>query len=786
MKNVKELLEFDKVLEFISKYAKSELGVVRCLEAKIFDDIDEIQQEINLTSEAKNLLNKFFIPPLNNIFDIKEFLILSESSITLAIDDLIKIAKVLKTSRKMYIYLNKHTPEVADLRQFLEKLYFNEVLENLIFDTFDENLNVKSTASAELKSLRNSLKDTENNLKSEINKLLNTSTFLDNLQDTIWTTRDDRVVFQVKAECKNKISGIVHDVSNSGQTFFIEPRQLIPINNKLKEIKTGILAEIERILFALTQKTAEKSTEILSALNNLVELDFIFAKAQYSLDNDFSAPILSENKLINIKSLKNPILMNISVNIVENDFYLDETANILIITGSNTGGKTVLIKTVGLIILMTKAGLHIPCYEGHIYPFKRIFADIGDEQSIEQSLSTFSSHLENIIDITENANNESFVILDEISAGTDPKEGASLAQSILEYLRNKKIFTLITTHYGELKSLAYTQNGFKNASVEFDTTTLSPTYKLLMDIPGASNAISIAENLGLNKQITEKAKQILFTQKDNTAQVLQKLQETQQTLSKSAKQTIEIEKSADALKKEFDEKLNKLKSEKKKEINIYRKKYEKELNEAKTEIAEILAELRKDKSVKVAHRASMRIANLERFSRKKFSEDEISLNDNIPINWDTLKLPCKAYLSGLEQQVEILAFPDKRGEVEIQMGMLKTKVKKDKLVQCMSSKNIKSIKPKKQKIGFMFDKHSLSNTLDLRGYRAEDALAEIDGYLDKASLANLTPVSIIHGHGTGILKKVIRDYISSSPYVSKYRAGENTEGGDGVTIVDLK
>ena len=422
------------------------------------------------------------------------------------------------------------------MAEFFDLLVDNKELEDKIYNTFDAELNIKDSASTVLKALRNSLRDSEQNLKIEISRLLNSPSFVDNLQDTVWTTRDERVVFQVRAECKNKLGGIVHDTSASGQTFFVEPKQLVPLNNKIREVKVSILAEIQRILSELSLCVSQIAGDILINLDNLVELDFIFARARYSLKNDFACPEILEEKKIDLKGLKNPVLMSVTNEVVENNFYLDKEKNCLIITGSNTGGKTVLIKTIGLMILMTKAGMHVPCYEAKVYPFKDIFADIGDEQSIVQSLSTFSSHMKNIISIINNSNDKSLIILDEIAAGTDPQEGASIAQAVLENLQQKGSFVLCTTHYGELKSLAYLKDGFKNASVEFNTETLSPTYKLLMDIPGASNAINISQNLGLPVEIVEKARQIHYTQKDKTAEVLQELQQTQQVLSQSAKE----------------------------------------------------------------------------------------------------------------------------------------------------------------------------------------------------------------------------------------------------------
>lgn len=789
MEKAYQLLEFDKVLDFLSDFATSELGKNRCKTAQVYSSEDKIANELALTTEARYLLNQFLEPPFEDILDIKNSVVEAKKGLTVSADELFNIAKVLRTTRLVNSYLTRNNSLGASLSKFIDILLPQKELEDKIFNTFDAEMNVRDDASEKLKSLRMSLRDSEQNLKMEVSKLLSSSAFTNNLQDTLWTKREDRIVFQVKAECKNKVGGIVHDTSASGQTFFIEPKQIVPFNNKIREVKVAILAEIERILSELSVFVASSSEIILANLENLVELDFIFAKARYSLKNDFACPKILKDKIINLKGLKNPVLMSVTQEVVENDFYLDKEKSCLVITGSNTGGKTVLLKTIGLIILMAKAGMHVPCYEAEIFLFDKIFADIGDEQSIVQSLSTFSSHMKNIINIVNNADEKSLILLDEISAGTDPQEGASIAQAVLEYLCDRGAFVICTTHYGELKSLAIMKKGFKNASVEFNTQTLSPTYKLLMDIPGASNAINISQNLGLPTSIVEKARKIHYTQKDITAEVLQELQQTQQTLSHSAQEAKKLEISAGELKQEYKEKVEEIKKQKKKNIDVYKKKYEARINHARKEIKAILDELRQEKSEKVARRAYARLAELEHQAHQEFADDMDDVSQKYQkLDLAQLKIGDKVIVRGFDQKAEILALPDKNGNIQIQMGLIKTKVKPAKLALYDANIIKKIVKPSSYASPtkkFNFDRLEMSQTLDLRGYRVEEALDELEAYLDKASLANLTPVYIIHGHGTGALKTVLRDYISSSPYVCKYRVGEQAEGGDGVTVIDI-
>lgn len=782
-----ETLEFDKVLNYLSEFAISDLGKLRCLNAQVFDDVNSIKFELLLTSYAKTIVNNSLNIPLDNIFDIKKTLNDAKKQIRLSEQEIFNTARTLRTSRLMKNFLDDLSKDFFELSELKNELYNNKELEDRIFDTFTPTLTVKENASKELKSLYQTLRDTSANIKTCIFSLLQNSDFTSNLQDNVYTQREGRTVFQVKAECKNKVSGIVHDISQSSQTFFIEPEILVGLDNKLREIELNINIEIEKILKKLSSEIGQNADLIQKANDQLIELDFIFAKAKYSMSYDGTSAKISDKKVINLKFMKNPILIKSKKEIVENDFYIDEEKNCMIITGSNTGGKTVILKTAGLCTLMTKAGLHVPCYEAEIYPFKKIFADIGDEQSIVQNLSTFSSHMTNIVNIVNNADKETLILLDEIASGTDPKEGASIAQAILEHLQKTGSFVIATTHYGELKSLAYMNNGFVNASVEFNINTLKPTYKLLIGIPGASNAISICKNLGLNSQIIDNARDTYFNQKDNTAKILEELQKTQQDLSDSKKIIEEKKENIQRLEQSLNDKLNEIKKEKKKNINIYKKKYETSIEEARDEIKDILKQMREEKSEKIARRSFNRLAGIETAMRKGFNKDENEIAEKYtPIDWNSIKIGDKVMITDLNQEVTVLELPDKNKNVQIQIGLMKTKIKADKLAVLNKSLIKREQKAKgTYKQNFAIEKRSLSQTLDLRGYRCEEALDEIEAYLDKASLYNLTPVYIIHGHGTGALKQVIRDYLASSPYVAKYRPGENAEGGDGVSVVDL-
>ena len=782
-----QTLEFDKVLSYLSEYAISDLGRERCFSAVIFDDVNTIKKELLITTQAKNIVNEAINVPLENIFDVEKSLNDARKKLRLNEEEIVNIAKTLRTSRLMRNFLDSISKDYLELSQMRNTLFANKELEDKIFDTFTPSYTVKEDATPELKGLHQALRDTNANVRTCVSSLLQNSDFTSNLQDTIYTQRDGRTVFQVKAECKNKVAGIVHDVSQSNQTFYIEPEIIVGLNNKIREIQVNIQIEVEKILKTLSSLIGDCSEDIKTSNLQLIELDFVFAKAKYSMSFDGTAAIISDEKVIDLKMMKNPVLIKSKTDIVENDFYIDSNKNCMVITGSNTGGKTVVLKTVGLCTLMTRAGMHIPCYEAKIYPFRKVFADIGDEQSIVQNLSTFSSHMTNIVNIVNHADYDTLILLDEISAGTDPQEGASLAQSILEFLQKRGAFVVTTTHYGELKSLAYLKHGFINASVEFNINTLTPTYKLLIGIPGASNAISIGKNIGLKEEIINNARDIYFNQKDSTAKVLEELQKTQQELSDSKKIIEEKQENVRRLEQSLNDKLNEVKKDKRKNISIYKKKYETSIEEAREEIKDILKQMREEKSEKIARRSFHRLAGIETAMRSDFrkAEDEIA-EKYTPINWETIKIGDKVMIMDLNQEVIILSLPDKNKNVQIQMGLMKTKIKQNKLAVLNKNLIKKEAKAKGvYKKDFAIERRSISQTLDLRGYRAEEALDEVEAYLDKASLVNLSPVYIIHGHGTGALKQVIRDYLMHSPYVAKFRPGENSEGGDGVSVVDI-
>ncbi len=779
-------IEFDKVLELLKNYAASELGKERCLKAKPLATAEQMKTALKITTQAQKVYSASGNSlPLKSIPNIEPGFGKLKNKLTLAIEEIQGIYETAMTSRLIFSYLSRYSGDYPELLAYKDSLFNNPELEKKITSVFDQNFNVKETASAELKSLFQSKRSLNENLKNTINELLNTPSFSVNLQDNIYTTREGRIVFQVKAESKNKINGIVHDVSASGQTYFIEPKQIVELNNKIRESQIAIDGEIQKIIKQLSTQIGEYYEQIKTTFETLIELDFIFAKAKYSTSIDACEAEVCEEKTININGMKNPVLMSVCDNVIENNFQIDPPINSIIITGSNAGGKTVVLKTVGLSIAMTESGLHIPAFKAKIYPFKKLYAEIGDEQNIIQSLSTFSSHIKNIKHILDNVDEETFILIDEIAAGTDPKEGAALAKTIMEEFSSKGAFSIITTHFNELKSLPYTNSAFQNASVDFDVDNLKPTYKLRIGIPGASNAFAIAKNLGIPEQIISSATAEYSKDISDDSKILETLQQKYSELSKLTEETKNLKEQTEKKYNEYTQTLEMLNANKRKSLKDFKNRYESTVLKAKEEVKTILEQLNKNKSRENALSSYKKISQTGKKLTEMIETDSKELSTKY-IELSEITPGMQAIIKELDQEVKILTMPDKNGNLQILIGQIKTHINVQKLAKSLKEKQPQSKKKYKQsKVQFEIERINLSNKLDLRGCRIEEALTELEAYLDKASLVNLTPVQIIHGHGSGQLRHAIREYLDDSPYVAKYRAGENTEGGDGVTIIDI-
>ena len=779
----KKTLEFDKILSTLATFARTQQSQQLCLNLEPEIDFEKIQEDLTLTKEAKILIDKLLELPIEHLTDLTT-IDNNQLNTYLSERELLSMAKSLRSARLVKNFMRENTLADSALSKLSSQIIPNKELEDQIFAKFDEADSIKKDATDVLFGLYTSLKEAEKEIKSKINELLNSPDFAQYLQEPIYTIRDNRIVFPIMAGAKGKISGITHDVSATNKTAYIEPSVLVSMNNKIRELKVKIRDEIVKILTDLTRQIKKNFETFKTNEQILAELDLHFAKARYAVKLHAEEPELVKERVLKLEGIKHPLLISRVPNIVANDFSLGDGYTSLIITGSNTGGKTVTLKTVGLFVLMTRAGMFLPCGSAKVYPFAKVLADIGDEQDLMQNLSTFSSHMNNIINILNTADKEALVLLDEICAGTDPQEGASLAEVILDELVVKKALCVTTTHIGELKSLEYTNAHFKNACVEFNRETLQPTYKLTIGIPGASNAIFIAGNLGLSPELVERAKSTLNIQRDPSAVIIEKLQETQQKLSKNLQDVETMKISSQKAKDEYEVKLAELRRDKRKTLKAIESKFSEEFDNVRLEIKDIMSEIRREKSEKVARRSYTRLSYLENDFKDQVDNamDKQTYDELI---WDSIKVGDTVMIKELNQPVTVVSLPDKNNNLTVQMGLIKTKISKDQVAKLDSSLTKKPQLKLRPLESFELKRSGMSNTLDLRGYKVDEALDSLESYLDKASLANLTPVYIVHGNGTGALKTYIRDYVSTSPYVAKYRAGEPAEGGDGVTVIDI-
>ncbi len=771
-------LEMDKVLSRLSEFCSSKIGKNECLNLSFLKQKEQIKYELDLVDEAKKIIdNTQLSAPINEISNVDSIF----KQNYLSIEEIISLAELLRMARLNKNFISKND-NIENLSEIIKNLYINKEFEDEIFNTFDNELNVVDWASDTLKSLRNSYKDRKENLKTAINELLSNYSFVDNLQDTVVSLRDNRPVFQVKASCKNKIAGIVHDVSSTGLTYFIEPGSLVPLSNKIRQIELEIKAEIDRILAKLSCKLKEIKYELEQNQNILTKIDVVFAKAKYSIYLHATGAELTEEKIIDIQAMRHPLLIDVKKEIVANDFSLGKEYNSLLITGSNTGGKTVALKTVGLCVLMTCFGLHIPVLGAKIYPYSNIFCDISTEQNLQQGISTYCAHITNISEILNQIDENSLVLLDEFGSGTDPSEGASISKAILEFLKEKNVQSVITTHLGELKTLKYENNYFENATVLFDTKTLEPKYKLIIGMSGTSNAIDISSVLGLNPKIIKRAREIFLDTNSKSSKVFSEIEKTNQSLIEKEQKTEENLKEAKKINTEYSEKLKELKQNKKKSLDNFKKKFQNQLDTARNEIKEVVEAIRKEKSLKVAMRSYDRLNKIETSIREQFSNSDDELSEKYKeLNINELKIGQNVLIKKLNQVVLLDSLPDKKGFVKVKIGNIQSKVKISDL-----AKTDKKLAPHLKKIQVSFDNFDgLLSRLDLRGMRVIEAIDYLDKQLDKASLRGLNQITVIHGYGTGALKAAINDYLKSSPYVSKFHYGDETQGRDGVVIIDI-
>ena len=783
------ILEFDKIIEQLATHADSEPGRRLCLRLTPKSDPEKIGILQKQTADALARLLRNGSTSFGNNKDIA--FITKHLSIggSLNSEELLLLAGLLENVARVKHYnRSDRTEEFTDsLTEYFDAL---EPLSNLSTevrrcilgpDEFSDD------ASPALKDIRRKINQTGDKIHSQLNSMVNGS-LRTYLMDAVITMRNNRYCLPVKAEYKSQVPGMVHDQSSTGSTFFIEPASVVDLNNKLKELATAEKEEIERILTNLSAEFMPYAETIGENARLMTRLDFIFAKGKLALEQNATEPVFSDNKVIRIRKGRHPLLNKKTV--VPIDIHLGDGFDQLIITGPNTGGKTVSLKTVGLLTLMGQAGLHIPALDrSELRIFKKIFADIGDEQSIEQSLSTFSSHMTNIVSILREADSDSLCLFDELCSGTDPTEGAALAISILTRLHNQGIFTMATTHYSELKLYAISGDGVENASCEFDVETLSPTYRLLIGIPGKSNAFAISQKLGLSVDIIEKAKEQLSNEDKSFEDVLADLEKNRRTIEKEQLEIDTYKKEISALKEQLQKQQEK--------ADAARERILKEANEEARDILQKAKDVA-DETIRNFHKYGSATPMKEmETQRQKVGTEIAKKNAKLSIKQqakpvgsltaDDISAGQKVKVHSLGVEGYVVSMPDNKGNLFVQCGIIKSKVNIRDLSLAQEEDITIPARLKSQSSKIKMSKSlSVSTEINLLSMTCDEAISALDKYLDDAYVAHLPSVRIVHGKGTGALRKAVSDHLRRQSYIKSFRLGEFGEGDAGVTIAEFK
>ncbi len=785
-RHVYRTLEFDKIADMLSAYGVMEVTKKRIIEAEVSESIKKVNKMQDETEDAITLITKKGSPPIMCTLDVRSSLKRAKMSGVLSISEILSVGKVLETARRLKEYPDDI--EALSLEEHFDALWQNKDLEKRIFRSIQDEETLADDASTDLADIRRKIRIANNKVRDTLKAIISSPAYAKCLQEQIITMRDDRYVVPVKAEHKGDIKGIVHDTSSTGATLFIEPMSVVEANNEIRTLMDKERDEIVRILSEFSAHIANDSELIEMTYGVIGDLDYIFARGHFALRYDCYRPILNDRGVLKLDRARH--LLIDAKKVVPVDIRLGDGFDTLVVTGPNTGGKTVVLKTAGLICLMAQAGLHIPAREGSVVPvFKNIFADIGDEQSIEQSLSTFSSHMVNIVDILKNVDENSLCLFDELGAGTDPIEGASLAVSILERVRLMGAKTMATTHYSELKTYALGTDGVENASCEFDVDTLAPTYRLLIGIPGKSNAFAISKRLGIDDDIIEQAKSYIAGENIKFEDILSELEKSRREAIDDKEKAEYYKTEAERMKEDTAEKKKRLEEKTEKILERARAEAREILEQARRDSEELLSEIRKTRQIKDNKKAQQEADKVRASLNKKISDNNAKLSKLQFKPQDESKAP-KSVKTGddveivtLRQQGVVCSLPDDNGNLLVKVGIMKVKTNLKDL------KLLSVSKPQKQKgsSGANPGKTmNLSPEIDVRGETVDSAELLIDKFLDDAVLSSIGVVRIIHGKGTGLLRKGIHSFLKTRPYVKSYRLGVFGEGDAGVTVVELK
>ncbi|MBP1918786.1 endonuclease MutS2 [Youngiibacter multivorans] len=776
-----EKLEYFMIIEKVKAYAVCSAGADIISGMEPYEHREDIERSLSETEEAAALLYSKGSAPFEGIYDVRDNLKFIGKGGSTGASGLLRIANILRSSREFKEYVGP-----SDSHRHLKEILYGvtpyKALENEIFIAIIGENEVSDKASPELFGIRRALKDKTASVKEKIQSLVRSNEKF--LQDNLYTVRGDRYVLPVKSEHKGSVPGLVHDQSATGQTLFIEPMSLVNLNNDIKELMLKEKAEVERILRMLSGKVQANIAGVTRNADAIYELDMIFARAKYSMSVDGTRPEVKDDLSFELLQARHPLIPKDVV--VPSTIYMKSDHTVIVITGPNTGGKTVTLKTVGLLHLMAKAGILIPVNEGSsIGNFHEIYADIGDEQSIEQSLSTFSSHMTNIVSIIDKADDRSLVLFDELGAGTDPTEGAALAAAILDTLKERGVRIIATTHYSELKVYALKSTRTVNASVEFDVETLRPTYRLLIGVPGKSNAFLISKRLGLPDYIVERSKGFIDSETLKFEDLLENLQTDSMKATREAEEAKALRVALERKKEELDRKLSRIDEIRDNALQDAKREGRRYLKEAKEKSDEILKNLRELENSGYGTEGRRKLQDIREKIQTGLDSQEADEREQERVKGTAAKdlTPGKeVLLATLNQRVTVLTRPDRDGNVQVQAGIMKMNVNSSDLLESKETKEQKQIRKREVRLNLK----AVSTSCDVRGLDSGEATYRVDMYLDEASLGGLNEVTIIHGMGTGVLKEEIGKMLRNHPHVRKSRPGEYGEGGQGVTIVTLR
>ena len=786
-------LEFDKICDMLASFAPTEGSKTAARLLMPSDDIETVLKRQRKTTDAKRLCDAKGMPSFGMVKDVSESCERADKGAILSPGELLAIASVLRTARMLSDYCHGNHLFDTVLDEVFDRLIPNRSLEEKISRSIISEELIADEASDTLANIRRQIRITNNKIKETLQKYVQGGSHAKYLQENIVTMRNGRYVIPVKAECKNEVKGLIHDTSSSGATIFVEPVAVVEANNELRVLESKEQHEIDKILSALSAAVSENSDAIWLNYRNITELAFAFACAQMSYAINGSAPTVTEERVVELKRARHPLIDKDRV--VPINVRLGDGFDTMIITGPNTGGKTVTLKTIGLFMLMAQSGLHIPADEGSVITVcDNILVDIGDEQSIEQSLSTFSSHMVNIVSFMGSVNNRSLVLFDELGVGTDPVEGAALAVSIIDFVRSRGAMCAATTHYAELKAYALDTPGVCNASCEFDVETLKPTYKLIIGTPGKSNAFAISEKLGLPREIIDRAENYISSDNRKFEDIIGQLEESRIEMEKAREETEQMRSDYERFKIESEKTIKARLAESEKELEKARQKAVNMVTSAKASSDFIMEQMDKVRKAKESEnlgseldRARRAVRDHWRENSDKFDPVEKPKIDENYVLPRKLKKGDLVLVVSLGSEATLIDDPDKSGNVRVQAGILQTRVNiKDLRLKENEPKVISGEKKVKASSYSVTRTTTFKDEIDLRGMTGDEAWLAVDKYFDEAMLANIRTVRLIHGKGTGALKTALWKFLKGDKRISSFRIGQFGEGDGGVTVVELK